>query len=99
MLPITNMRNLKIVCAILLTVAFFNHPYGYYQVLRWTIMIASLYLSFQYFEKKEEKYGWTFLAVGILFNPLLPFFFEKSTWQILNLIAAGIYIISLKQKI
>ena len=92
-----NMKIIKIICGILLLVALLNNPYGYYQLLRWIITGASVFLSYTYFNSASKRYGWVFLIVAILFNPLWPFFFEKSTWQVLDLITAGVFFISLKK--
>ena len=91
------MKILKIICSILLLIALLNNPYGYYQILRWVIMIASAYLSYTYFSSNDKKYGWIFCAVAILFNPFIPFVFDKSIWQILDVITSGVFLISLKK--
>jgi hypothetical protein len=91
------MKIIKIICGIILLIALLNNPYGYYQILRWVIMGASAYLAYTYFTSDNKKYGWVFLVVAVLFNPLWPFFFDKSTWQILDLITSGVFFISLKK--
>ncbi|MFA5935063.1 MAG: DUF6804 family protein [Candidatus Paceibacterota bacterium] len=91
------MKLIKIVCSVLLLIALLNNPYGYYQILRWVITGFSVYLAYSYFQSNNKKYGWIFTIVAILFNPILPLFFSKDIWQILDIITSGIFIFSLKK--
>lgn len=92
-----NLKIIKIICAVLLLLALFNFPIGYYQILRWTVMIISAYLSYNYFNTNNKKYGWIFAAIAILFNPLIPFYLDKSIWQIFDLVVSGVFLISIKK--
>lgn len=75
--------------------AFGDNPYSYYQFLRWATVIASFYLA--YAARNESRIGWTwtFAILGILFNPIVPFYLDRGTWQYFNLIAAITYAISI----
>jgi hypothetical protein len=72
-------------------------PYSYFQILRWVVTVVAIYNA--YFAYKTRNTRWTIImvAVAILFNPLWPFFFDKSTWQILDLITSGVFFISLRK--
>lgn len=91
-----NFKIIKIICAVLLLIALFNFPIGYYQILRWTVMILSAYLSYNYFNLNSKVYGWIFAVVAMLFNPIIPFYFDKGIWQILDFITAVVFILSFK---
>ena len=75
--------------------AFGDHPYSYYRFLRWTTAIASFYLAYLAYE--NQRVGWTrtFAIIGILFNPVVPFYLEREAWQFFNLVIAIIYFVSL----
>ncbi|MFH1455092.1 MAG: DUF6804 family protein [bacterium] len=92
-----NLKVIKIICAVLLLGALFNFPYVYYQILRGSIMILSGYLSYNYFKSKKENLGWIFAIIAILFNPVIPFYFGKELWQLLDVITAGVFLISFKK--
>ncbi|MFA5232157.1 MAG: DUF6804 family protein [Candidatus Paceibacterota bacterium] len=85
----------KIIAIILLLWALTDNPYGYYQFLRWIIMVAagwSLYLAY---ESKKIVWIWIFGIMAILFNPIYPFYLSKNTWQYIDVISAFLFFISL----
>lgn len=92
------MKNLKIICSTLLLMALFNNPYGYYQILKWVITLSSAYIANHYFKGNNEKYGWIFISIAILYNPILPIHLVRSTWEIINIITAIVFAYSLKKK-
>ena len=75
--------------------AFADNPYSYYQFLRWTTAIASFYLAYLAYENKRVSWTWTFVIIGILFNPIVPFYLAREAWQFFNLAVAIIYFVSL----
>jgi|SRR3990167_10005113 len=75
--------------------AFGDHPYSYFQFLRWATAIASFYLAYSAYNKNKTGWTWTFAIIGILFNPITPFYLERETWQVFNLVVAIIYFISI----
>ncbi|OGM94852.1 hypothetical protein A2524_00135 [Candidatus Wolfebacteria bacterium RIFOXYD12_FULL_48_21] len=88
----------NIVAAILLFWALGAHPYSYYQVLRWVVCGVALYNAYISKEKDENAWMWIFGIMAVVFNPLFPFFFDKSTWQNLDLIAGAIFVVKLFNK-
>ncbi len=72
-------------------------PYSYYQILRWVVTIVALYSTYSSYRIKNTKWAIIMGAVAILFNPIAPIYFDKSTWQILDLVTAGVFFISLKK--
>ena len=73
--------------AIFLLGALGDWPYAYYQLLRWVVCSVGTYSA--YMAYTQERKGWTgvFVAVAILFNPIMPFYMERDTWQILDVAA------------
>lgn len=86
---------LKVIAVLLLIGAFGDHPYSYYQLLRWFVSIYGFYLAYNYKEKGATEWMWIFTSLAILFNPIFPFYFEKSTWQILDLLGGGIFLLAI----
>jgi hypothetical protein len=80
---------------LLMLVALGQHPYGYYQFLRWATAISSFYLAYLAYSDKKNGWAWTFGAVGVLFNPISPFYLDREKWQLFNLAIAVIYSISI----
>lgn len=85
----------KIIATLILFIAIGDHPYSYYQLTRWVTCIASFYTAYSYHNTHKTAFVWLFIALGILFNPIAPFYLEKETWQIFNLIGGVLFTISL----
>lgn len=72
-----------------------DNPYSYYQFLRWATATSSFYLAYIAYNNQRKGWTWIFAIIGILFNPILPFYLDRETWQFFNLIVAVIYLVSL----
>jgi uncharacterized membrane protein HdeD (DUF308 family) len=70
-------------------------PYSYFQILRWVVMGVAIYNA--YTARELKRNGWVVIMgiIAILFNPILPFYFQKGTWVILDLIASIFMFISI----
>lgn len=88
----------KILAIVILLGALGDHPYSYYQILRWVVAIAGAYSAYTHFKSKNNFWGWVFVAVTVLFNPIAPIYFQKDTWQILDLVGAITFLVSLFNK-
>jgi hypothetical protein len=80
---------------LMLIIALGEQPYSYYQILRIVICGASIFLVWYFIQVKLEWLGWLFIVPAILFNPVLPIYLEKSTWQLLDLIFGIMFLGSL----
>jgi len=78
----------------ILLFALGSHPYGFYQILRWSIAIIGAYSSYLAYEGKRNNWAWIFGLVALLFNPIIPFTFAKDTWQTIDVITAIIIFVS-----
>ena len=77
---------------ILLAVATLNVPYGFYELLRITITIISIYLSYYFYSIDSMVIFVLFVLVAILFNPIMVIHFEKDIWRIIDLAVAGTFL-------
>jgi len=80
--------------AILLVVAVFDWPYGYYQFLRLVVCLSSFFIAYQHY-KEGYRFEWSilFICAGLLFNPIMTVHLTKAIWSYLNIVIALIYII------
>ena len=76
------------VAALFLIGALGDWPYGYYQILRWVVCGVGAYSAYRAYESGHTGWAWVFGIVAVLFNPIMPFYLERGTWQILDLVAA-----------
>lgn len=90
-----NLRAICIGAGVLLLLAIpAIWPYNFYILLRWVIFIASLFIAYGFYQSKLNFWAGIFAVIGIVFNPLMPFYFDKSTWVIIDLICAVLYFIA-----
>ena len=85
----------RIAIILIMLGALGDRPYSYYQFLRWATAVASFYLAYVAYNTNQTGWTWIFAIVGIIFNPITPFYLDRGTWQFFNLVVAVIYIVSL----
>lgn len=89
----------KIIAILILLFALGQHPYGYYQLLRWVVSLAGAYSAYLAYEAENKGWLWIFVTIAILFNPIIPFYLARETWQILDVLVAIIFGVSLFAKL
>jgi hypothetical protein len=72
-----------------------DHPYSYYQFLRWITCISAFSLAYLAYGNERNEWMWVFVIIGILFNPIAPFYLDQETWQFYNFAVAFTYFISI----
>lgn len=82
-----------IILAMLLFLAPFPLPYAYYQALRWFVTIYSLKTVYNRYGDAKKNLIPLWLSIAILYNPLVPFYLEKTTWNTCDIVV-GFCIIS-----
>lgn len=86
-------RTATILCLICITGCllgtFSSWAYGLYVLLRILVCGTSAFLAWCSAEQKWTKWVWVLGITAIVFNPILPFPFGRSLWEILDL-ACGV---------
>jgi len=87
----------RLITAIFLFIALSNLPIGYYKFLRWIVCATSIYsLYISYNIKEKINFGvWLFGLIALLFNPIIPFYLGKASWQVADIIVGAIFIVSI----
>lgn len=90
--PVYPLKHEGVLAASLLTLALFNMPYGYFEFLRWLIMIIGISIAF---EPIARRMRWLFffgLSVAALFNPFVKVPFEREVWWWIDLSLACLFL-------
>lgn len=61
-----------------------DNPYGYYVLLRFAVCGISIYLAIQAKESHMTVWFWVFVAISILYNPLIRVHLGRGAWEIIN---------------
>ena len=79
----------------MLVAALGQWPYGYYTLLRVVVCIAALLLALAIFRRADEITLWcaAFIAVGIVFNPLLPLHLTRAIWGFVDFAIAILFVV------
>ncbi|MCM8787533.1 MAG: hypothetical protein NC935_05710 [Candidatus Omnitrophica bacterium] len=86
---------LRLISGLMLFLALGYHPYSYYITLRWIVSISSFYSGWVMSKIKRHNWAWFFFIVGVLFNPIIPVYLNRSTWQIIDFAFAVVFSYSL----
>ncbi|KAF0144670.1 MAG: hypothetical protein FD156_1684 [Nitrospirae bacterium] len=93
------MRNFSTIArsisAVLLFLAFGDHPYGYYQLLRWVTCGTSTYSAFIAHSIGKKFWIWVFGITALLFNPLIPFHLSRDIWSIIDVAVGILFLVSI----
>lgn len=84
----------KIAAVILLLWALADNPYGYYQFLRWAILIIGGYSAYLAYNLKKIGWAVVFGIIAVLFNPMIPFYFSRDVWQLIDIGSAVLFLVS-----
>jgi hypothetical protein len=79
------LKNLQLLACGLLFLALANLPYGYYQFLRIVITIIAGINAVNITKSENKILFYVFLTVTILFNPIIPIYFDKKIWMPIDL--------------
>lgn len=85
----------RLIVSVLLLVAVFDIPYGYYVLLRLVVTTLSSFGIYRSLEKGNKPFILFFISLLILFNPLIPIHFEKETWAVIDIVSAILILFSL----
>lgn len=88
----------KIIAILFLLGASGDNSYSYYQFLRWLILGIAGYSAYSAYKFRNKAWTWIFGIMAILFNPIIPFYFSKDTWQFIDIVAAITFTIFLFNK-
>jgi len=80
------------VATVLIIAATTRQQYGFYNFVRWAVMIPSIHFAYVSLNKKQVGLMIYFVSTAIIFNPLNKFWFQKHTWHLVDYLTAGIFI-------
>jgi hypothetical protein len=78
-----------IIAITLLSLAIFNWSYSYYILLRFVVTGTAIYYFVNTLQLKSWFWSWTFIGIGILFNPIFPIYIQnKFIWIVIDISCA-----------
>ncbi len=86
---------IKILLAILFLLCLAKMPYGYYQFVRLLALVGFGVLAYQSFEQEKNTEVVIYIALAILFQPLLKIALGRTLWNIIDVLVAIGLLVSL----
>lgn len=86
---------LRILGSVLLLIATLKMPYGYYTLMKLFVFGVSVYGTYKFKSTEKIFWAWTFGAITLLFNPLIPIRLDRDTWFYVDIVIAFFYLISI----
>lgn len=82
----------ELVAAALLLAALQKLPYFYYVDIRIVVTLIALAMLLDSRTKKFTSWKAAFIALAVVYNPLLPLHLTRQIWQGLNIAGAAIFV-------
>ena len=77
---------------VVLLIALFPLPIGYYTLSRLVVSACALYYAIQFHKRNNTTYTWIYGFLVVLYNPIIPIYlYEKFIWIVVNLITIYIF--------
>jgi len=82
---------------VLLVLAIFPWPYGYYTLLRLIVCLTAAMLAWVSYRSQLTQWVWVMVFTAVVFNPVIVVHFGKELWAVIDLITAIVFGIYLKK--
>ena len=88
------MKQVYLILAALLLLCLAPMPYGYYELVRFASMVIFAVMAYQYVQEKRNTLAVVFGALALLFQPFVKIALGRTIWNIVDVIAAIVLIVS-----
>jgi len=89
-------KPLVYIMVVLLVVAAFPVPYGYYSLLKIMACGVFIWAAIIAYSKELSYLPWIFVTLAVLFNPIIPIYLPKELWVPVDIGAAILLFLSMK---
>lgn len=70
-------------------------PYGFFTLLRLVVFGTTIYLSWLAYKSERQTWTWVFGFIAVVYNPLIPLYFSRDLWVVIDLLVAVFLVISI----
>jgi hypothetical protein len=79
----------------MLFLALADLPYGYYTLLRILVCAVGAYGAYLAYSAGRHGWTWTFGAIAVLFNPIIPVYLGREVWAPIDVGVGIVFVTSL----
>lgn len=73
---------------IMLLLAIFPLPYGYYALLRLVVCFTGIFLAWHSYRMQKIPWVWAMGLIALVFNPVIPLHLDRGLWLIVDIVVA-----------
>ena len=95
MIPDVSRWPAAVLIAFLVLAVVGSWPYGVFTLLRFVVCGSAVYLAIQADAQEKQRWTWLMGGTALPFNPIVPVYLTREIWQVLDLIVAGVFAVSL----
>lgn len=86
-------KTYSIILAVLLLLCLAPMPYGYYQLVRFVMMVVFAVMAYRSHEQKQENWSVLFGGLALLFQPFLKISLGRTMWNVVDVVVAGLLLL------
>ena len=82
--------------SIILFLSVLPMPYGFYTITRLVVTAVFIYYAYYIYRMWQKKgfWFWCFIAIAIIFNPIIPIYlYSKMLWGVIDIVVAILFIV------
>jgi hypothetical protein len=83
-----------VIAAAVLLGALYTWPYAYYVVLRLVVCAVAVFVAYKGWTFRHVWALWVFAFMTVLFNPIVPVHLTRHIWQVIDLLAAAVFVVA-----
>lgn len=87
------MKQIYLILAAMLLLCLAPMPYGYFNLVRFVMMVACGWMAYQYYQRNKTVATWVFGILAMLFQPMYKIALGRTVWNIVDVIVAIFFIV------
>lgn len=94
-----NMNYVSLMLAAILLLCLAPMSYGYYQLVRFVVMVTFGVMTYQYYNQKKEALTITLGALALLFQPFAKIALGRVIWNVVDVaVAFGLFVLFFEKR-
>lgn len=95
---LTTLEKASLILAIALIACLLPLPYGFYTIIRLATAVIAGCWAYSFYDQRKTSLAITSGAIALLFQPFLKITLDRLTWNLIDIILAGIIVLIVFKK-
>lgn len=89
---LSSLGKVSLVLAVVLIACLLPLPYGFYTVIRLAVAVVAACWAYVFYSRRKTALAIVSASVALLFQPFLKIALDRLTWNIIDVILAGLIV-------